>query len=166
MTAIDANLIRWARVRGLTEGEMQSARMEGLDTHARDRAARPQDYGFAGNPVDGEALVLEFGGHTIILRQDKLADRPALAPYEVAVWHKEGHMVRLRSGRIVEVDCDRFVVNAGQDVTLNTPTVVVSQALVAQTLTGDQDVIVAGKSTKDHRHKNTQPGTGQSGTMA
>lgn len=120
---MDANLIRWAKVRGLKEGKMQTGRVEGPPNESRDGAQRPQDYGFAGNPVDGEGLRIEAGGHTVIIRMDRIAERPQLAAYEVAVWHKEGHMVRLRSGRVVQIDCDDFIVNATNKAQFNTPLV-------------------------------------------
>jgi phage baseplate assembly protein V len=137
-----ANLMRWVRIRGLTEGRVQSGRVEGLPNDARDGAQRPQDYGFAGNPVDGQGLKLEIGGHTVIIRMDRQAERPQLAAYEVAVWHKEGHMVRLKAGRIVEVDCDQYIVNtiqytvnASGGANFNTPLLAASaKATVGDTL--------------------------------
>jgi phage gp45-like len=66
----------------------------------------------------------------------------------------------------VQVDCDHYIVNATQDATFNTPVVNASALLNAQTVSGAVDVIVAGKSTKGHRHKDTQTGLGLSGTMA
>lgn len=158
------NLLRWVRVRGLAEGKMQVGRVEGLPNDARDAVQRPQDYGFAGNPIGGEGLRLEMGGHTVIIRLDRLAERPQLEPYEVAVWHKEGHMIRLRAGKLVQVDCDRLVVNAAQGVDFNTPMVKTSDAitvgttLVAATSVGSptvvasQSLVVAGAEMRQHRH--------------
>lgn len=144
--------MKWVRVRGLVEGVFQRARLESDGAHARDGALRPQDYGFAANPVDGEGLKLEVGGHTILLRVDRTAERPQLPAYEVAVWHQEGHMVRLRAGRVVQVDCDQYVVNASAGVVLNTPSVSASGSVIA---TGD--VVGAGTSLHGHVHGNSGP---------
>ncbi|MBK1683386.1 phage baseplate assembly protein domain-containing protein [Rhodoferax fermentans] len=149
-----ANLMRWVRIRGLTEGKMQKGRVEGLPNDVRDAAQRPQDYGFAGNPVDGQGLKLEIGGHTVIIRMDRVAERPHLAAYEVAVWHKEGHMVRLKAGRIVQVDCDQFVVNASAGVVFNTPAVTASGAMAAAT-----SLKVGGKEVLGHNHGSVQRGS-------
>lgn len=115
------NLLRRARIRGLKEGPVQTARAESLEGDAKDEAERWQDYGFAANVVDGQGLVINAGGHTIIIRMDRVAERPRLAAHEVCVWHKEGHKVTLRAGKLVEVACDTLRVNAAVKVELNTP---------------------------------------------
>lgn len=144
--------MRWVKVRGLREGKFQSGRTEGFEGDVRDNAQRPQDYGFAANAVDGEGLKLEVGGHTVIIRMDRTAERPQLPAYEVAVWHKEGHMVRLKGGRIVQVDCDQFIVNASTKVALNTPLVTTTGAINAS-----GDVKAGAISLQGHVH-GTSPG--------
>lgn len=161
-----SNLMRWVRVRGLTEGRMQKGRVEGLENDARDDAQRPQDYGFAANAVAGEGLKLEIGGHTVIIRLDRTAERPRLAAYEVSVWHKEGHNVTLRAGKIIEANCDIFRVNAAVKVELNTPTVNASNTIVAATkvqaptVAAGGSLTVAGKEVAGHSHGNVQNGAG------
>lgn len=135
------NLLRRARLRGLVEGKVQRVRAEALDDDAKDEVERWQDYGFSAQPVDGQGLVINAGGHTIVLRMDRIAERPALAAYEVTVWHKEGHKVTLKAGRLVQVDCDELVVNASTRVALNTPQVTMPTSLV-----------LAGKELAGHRH--------------
>lgn len=110
-----------ARLRGLVEGLVQRARIEATDADGKDDAERFQDYGIAANPGDGQGLILHIGGHTIILRMDRLAERPKLAPYEVCVWHKEGHKVTLRSGKVVDVECTKLNVTATDEVQFITP---------------------------------------------
>lgn len=112
-----------ARIRGLREGSVQRGRIEASDIDGKDDAERFQDYGFAANAVDGQGLALHIGGHTIIVRMDRLAERPKLAAYEVSVWHREGHHVTLRDGKIVDVGCSTLRVNATEAVELITPKV-------------------------------------------
>lgn len=119
------SLLRRARLRTLAEGQVQTVRAEATENDARDDVERFQDYGFAANPVDGEGLVLNVCGHTIVIRMDRLAERPELAAHEVCVWHKEGHTVTLKAGRLVQVDCDDLVVNASSSVHIVTPTMTV-----------------------------------------
>lgn len=165
--------LRWVRVRGLIEGPFQKGRVEGLGEEARDASERPQDYGFAAMPVDGEGLRLEVGGHTIILRMDRTAERPQLAAFEVAVWHKEGHMVRLRAGRVVQVDCDHYLVNTRQytvnasaGAAFNTPAVSASGDVTAaasvqgQTVQAATSLKVSGREVLGHNHGNVQNGAG------
>lgn len=111
------------RMRGLKEGTVQRVRVEASDIDGKDDVERFQDYGFAANPVYGQGLSLHIGGHTITLRMDRLAERPQLAPYEVSVWHKEGHHVTLRNGKVVEVECATLRVNATTEVEFLTPKV-------------------------------------------
>lgn len=130
-----AVFLRRARIRGLKEGLVQTARVEALENDAKDAAERFQDYGFAANVVEGQGLVITAGGHTVVLRMDRLAERPQLGAYEVSVWHKEGHNVTLKGGKLVEVNCDTFRVNAAVKAEFNTPLLATSQkATVGDTL--------------------------------
>lgn len=146
--------LRRARIRGLKEGLVQSARVEALANDAKDAAERFQDYGFAANAVEGQGLAITVGGHTFVLRLDRLAERPRLAAYEVALWHKEGHNVTMKAGKLIEVNCDTFKVNAAVKTEFNTPIVAMSaKATVGDTLavashvTGGADATFVGLVT-------------------
>jgi phage baseplate assembly protein V len=153
MTGWMEGLMRLVRVRGLKEGTVQTARVEGFDPDTRDDVERFQDYGFAANPVEGEGLKFELFGTTFLLRLDRTAERPQLAAYEVCVWHKEGHSVTLKAGGVVQVDCTRYVVNASEEVVLNTPQVSGSGAAQFVGLVGsDVDVQAQGVSLVNHPH--------------
>jgi phage gp45-like len=149
--SILANLARWVRVRGLREGPMQIGRVEGLPNDARDDAQRPQDYGFAAMPVDGQGLKLEIGGHAIIIRMDRLAERPHLAEYEVCVWHKEGHKLTLKAGGVVQVDCTQLVINAPL-------TAISGDVTVGGTIVSGGDMTGAGVSLQNHTHGGVSAG--------
>lgn len=173
------DLLRRARIRGLVEGKVQRGRTEATEHDAKDDAERWQDYGFAAQPVEGQGLVLNVAGHTIVLRMDRIAERPQLAAYEVSIWHKEGHRVTLKAGKLVQVDCDELVinasvrteinspsvtVNASSGVALNTPLVDASDDLViGGTGTADIDVVAAGVSLVNHPHGGVRMGTDTSG---
>lgn len=118
--------IRRASFRGLIEGLVQKLRGDATENDGKDAIERFQDYGFAANPVDGQGLKIDWQGHTIVLRMDRLAERPQLASHEVTVWHKEGHKITLRDGKLIEVECDRYVVNAKESYEVNTKTVTVN----------------------------------------
>lgn len=158
------NLVRRVRIRNLVEGLVQIGSLVGFEPDARDRAERFQDYGLATNPVSGEGLRIEVGGHTFILRMDRLAERPQLAAYEVCVWHKEGHSVTLRAGRVVDVDCAQLNIVASAGVSIQTPVMAlqgnqtVSGSSTAQTVIGLTDVVIGEESVKDHDHGNVSHG--------
>lgn len=159
------NLVRRVRIRNLVEGLVQVGSLVGFASDARDKAERFQDYGLASNPVSGEGLRIEVGGHTFILRMDRLAERPHLDAYEVCVWHKEGHTVTLRSGRVVDVQCDQFNLVASNGVHIQTPVMsvqgnqTVSGSATAQTVIGQADVKIGDGSLKDHDHGNVSNGS-------
>jgi len=132
-----ANLIRRARLRGLVDAAVQTVRAESLEADAKDGVERWQDYGFAANAVDGQGLVINWAGHTVVLRLDRIGERPAMAPYDVAIWHHEGHKVHMKAGKVVEVTCDHLVVNAAQDVTITSPVVAIN-ASTSTTVTSPQ----------------------------
>lgn len=117
--SILGDLLRRARLRGLKEGKVQTVRAESLENQAHDDAERWQDYGFAANPGDGQGLVLHVGGHTIVLRMDRIGERPQLGAGEVSVWHKEGHRITLKAGGVVEFTGTRMVSNMSGGYQLN-----------------------------------------------
>lgn len=187
---MDRNLLRRARIRNVREGKVQQARAEALENDAKDDAERWQDYGFAAQPVDGQGLVINAGGHTVVLRLDRIGERPQLADYEVAVWHHEGHFVKLKAGKVVEVSCDHLdvtaavgvhittpslVVDASSSVAMNTPMVTASTDVVvgsslsagdtvsAPTVAASTSLTVGGEEMHDHRHGDVASGTDTSG---
>lgn len=173
------DLLRRARIRGLVEGRVQRGRTEATENDAKDDAERWQDYGFAAHPVDGQGLVINVAGHTIVLRMDRLAERPQLEAYEVCVWHKEGHRVTLKAGRLVEVVCDDLVVNAASSVVITSPSVTIDASsgvsiatplvnvsddmALGGTGTADVDFVSAGVSGCGHAHDGVKAGTDISG---
>jgi phage gp45-like len=53
---------------------------------------------------------------------DRLAERPQLAEYEVAVWHKEGHMIKLKANGAIEMQGTSLTVNMSGAVQINSAT--------------------------------------------
>lgn len=162
-------IVRRVRVRGLTESKVQKAHVQGHDNYAREGVERFQEYGFAANGGDGEGLVIEVDGHTIIIAMDRLGDRPSLGDGEVSVWHRAGHRMTLKDDGLVQVDCKRFVINAEDGVDINTPKVTMSEdlevvvSITAPLVDGTTDVRFGGKSGISHVHDGVQTGTGNTG---
>ncbi|MFT4192478.1 MAG: phage baseplate assembly protein [Comamonas sp.] len=158
--------LRRVRVRGLREGTVQRGRVEATEHDTKDSVERWQDYGFSAQPVDGHGLRINLAGAQFLLRLDRPAERPKLEAYEVTVWHKEGHSITLKAGGVVEVDCEVYRVKAPGGVEFDTPEVKMSgSATAAGTVTGQADVVAGDKSVLEHRHRDVQTGTDNSGTM-
>ncbi|MBU9260499.1 phage baseplate assembly protein [Burkholderia multivorans] len=164
------NMLRRALMRGLKEGPVQEVAVQVFDTSGRENAERWQDYGFAGNPGDGQGLVIEVGGHTVVMRLDRIDSRPRLKVGEVAVWHKEGHKILLTDGGTVRVECttyqvacDTYQVDAKTGVDLNTPKVVASAALESKTADIKDGAMIAGRDFLRHNHDSVQRGGDNSG---
>lgn len=164
------NMLRRALLRGLKEGPVQEVAVQVFDTSGRENAERWQDYGFAGNPGDGQGLVIEVGGHTVVMRLDRIDSRPQLKVGEVAVWHKDGHKILLTDGGKVrvecttyEVECDNYKVAAKAGIELTTPKVAVSEEIESKTANITEGATIAGRDFVGHGHKNVQRGNDNSG---
>lgn len=159
-------MIRRARMRAQQDsGAVQKVRVDVNDTFGRDDIERLQDYGFSARPSAGEGIVIEVGGHLLVLRMDQTASRPKLELDEVSVWHKEGHSITLKAGKVIAVDCDSYVVttktytvNASESVALNTPEVAASALLKSDTLNVANGGTIDGVNVGEHDHGNVQEG--------
>ncbi|MDN7900153.1 phage baseplate assembly protein [Burkholderia cepacia] len=168
------NLLRRALFRNLREGPVQTVSVRVFDTNARDDAERHQDYGFAGNPVDGQGLVIEAGGHTVVLRMDRIDSRPRLEAYEVAVWHKDGHKILLSNNGKISVTCtdfdvtaDNITLNGKNGVSVSTPKMSTSEALQVGTRAEiGQSLKIGDQEFVDHQHDSVQRGNDLSGGVA
>ncbi len=162
-------MIRRARLRAQDgSGAIQKVHVAVNDTLDRDNIERFQDYGFACNPSTGEGITIEIGGHLIVLRMDQTGTRPKLELDEVSVWHKEGHAVTLKTGKLIVVDCDeyqvntkRYKVNASESAGFETPKVTASGAMESKTLKVSGSGVIDGVNIGEHDHGNVQNGPGR-----
>jgi phage baseplate assembly protein V len=162
------NLLRRARLRGLAEGKVQTVRAESLEGDAKDAVERWQDYGFAAHPLDGQGLRLEVGGHTIVLRMDRIAERPQLAAYEVALWHKEGHKITLKANGLVQIDATTVQINATTTnisgaLNVGNGLNVTGVSTSSGNMVSNADVIASSKSLVSHTHGGVASGSSSSG---
>lgn len=115
-----------------------------------------QQFGLTSVPPEGAmGVVMPLGGktsHGIVVATEHMALRlVALNPGEVAIYSSEGAKVVIKQGRIVETDCDdyivnckRYTVNSDEQADFNTPTVTMSQqALVKGKLTGQGGMAIS-----------------------
>jgi len=108
--------------------KMQELQLAIFAGEVRDRVERWEDYGFTSHPLPGaEALVLSLGGSTDHGAVVKVGDRRYRIvnqqPGEVTIYTDEGDTIRLRRGRIVEIDTQTMRINASTLCEINAPTV-------------------------------------------
>ena len=86
-----------AFINAMRDGTIKLATATIYDDKVHNEAEHHEDYGFATNPSEGNGITLTIGGITIVLRVNRSEGRPTLAADEVAVWHKDGHIIHLKA---------------------------------------------------------------------
>lgn len=119
---------------GVTAGKgVKKVTGEALAGEAVRDAELFQHYGFGSCPPAGTmGVAVALGGassHAMIVATEHGAFGVDLATGEVSLYHREGHYVHLKNGRIVEVECDdylvkckRYQIDASEKTSINTPT--------------------------------------------
>ena len=83
-----------------------------------------QQFGFtSGVPAGSELIVLPLGGktaHSVIIATENGAYRVQVGGGEVCVYNQWGAKITLKKEKIIEVDCDHFIVKAKEDVLMQT----------------------------------------------
>lgn len=113
---------------------------EGLSREPVEDVELFQHYGFCSCPPGGTmAVVVPLGGvssHAMIVATEHAAFGVDLATGESAMYHKEGHFVHMKNGRIVQVDCDtyrvrckRYEVTATEGANVETPKLAASHVM-------------------------------------
>lgn len=137
-------------IAGVTTGKgVKKVSGEGLAGEPVRDAEQFQYYGFQSVPPSGTmGVVVPLGGatsHSMVVATEHAAVGIDLATGEVSVVHQEGHYIHLKNGRVIEVECDDYVMRcktwrvvATDGATLDTP-------LVAMTNQAQIDGLVTGK---------------------
>lgn len=83
-----------------------------------------QQFGFtSGVPAGSELIVLPLGGktaHSVIIATENGAYRVQVGGGEVCVYNQWGAKITLKKEKIIEVDCDHFIVKAKEDMLMQT----------------------------------------------
>lgn len=116
---------RGVLVRVNSTGGVQTVQAKGLAGESLQDTELFQHYGFTSNPLKGTmAIVVPVNGktsHSIVIATEHAAYRlKALKSGEVALYTDEGSSVILKRGRIIEVTCDEYIVNAKSKYQVNT----------------------------------------------
>ncbi|WP_080244575.1 phage baseplate assembly protein V [Salmonella enterica] len=119
------NAFRGVITRVNSAGPAQTIQGKGLDPEPLQDIELFQHYGFTSNPLPGTmAVVLPINGktsHGIVIATEHGRYRlKELKPGEVALYTDEGCNIVLKRGKIIEANCDDFIVNAKNKYSVNT----------------------------------------------
>lgn len=119
------NAFRGVITRVNSAGSAQTIQGKGLGPEPLQDIELFQHYGFTSNPLPGTmAVVLPINGktsHGIVIATEHGRYRlKELKPGEVALYTDEGCNIVLKRGKIIEANCDDFIVNAKNKYSVNT----------------------------------------------
>lgn len=119
------NAFRGVLTRVNSTGPAQTIQGKGLGAEQLQDMELFQHYGFTSNPLPGTmAVVLPINGktsHGIVIATEHGRYRlKELKPGEVALYTDEGCNIVLKRGKIIEANCDDFIVNAKNKYSVNT----------------------------------------------
>lgn len=127
-----------------TEDNISKAQVSALAGETLQDVEVMQQFGFTSvPPANSQAVIIPIGGqssHSIVIATENGAFRvKSLKEGEVAIYDKSGSTIVLKEGKLIEVSCDRFVVNctsyqvnATDSAKFETPTLETTQVLIAQ----------------------------------
>ena len=109
-----------------TKPGVQLAQADGLAGEKLQAAELMQHFGFTSAPPAGaQCIVLPMGGksaHSVIVATEAGAYRvDGLKSGEVAVYNKSGARIMLKEGKVIEIECDRFMVTAKESIGMYAP---------------------------------------------
>lgn len=101
---------------------LQLAQAEGLAGEQAQAVEILQLFGLtSGTPADSDCIVLPLAGRTsasVIIATEHAACRLKVGPGEVRMYSQEGAYIHIKSGRVVEVECDELAINVKNGVRL------------------------------------------------
>lgn len=170
---IDSRINRfWAKIRkpfrGIinlvtSKGKVQTAQVSGLSGETLQSIELFQHFGFSSAPPSGtQAILVPIGGvttHSVIVATENSQYRiQTLNSGEVAIYNQDGASVVLKKGKVIEANCDTFIVNckdyevnATSGAKINTPTLQASQQFTASSIEA-QSAKVNGINMDSHKH--------------
>lgn len=126
------------KLTAIKSGEaIQKAQISGLSGEVLQEVEVIQQFGFTSVlPTGSQVVILPVGGrttHSLVIASECENYRiQALKSGEVAVYNQSGASIILKEGKLIEVNCNEFILNASQKISLNTPLVEASKVLTAQ----------------------------------
>ncbi|EDN4425271.1 TPA: phage baseplate assembly protein V [Salmonella enterica] len=146
---------RGVLIRVNSGGDIQTVQGKALATETLQDVEMFQQYGFTSSPPKGtKAIMLPLNGktsHSIVIATEHAQYRlKNLKSGELAIYTDEGSHIILKRGKIIEVSCDEYIVNAKNKFQVNTvdfDITATNQAKFETPLLKGSDEISDGKST-------------------
>lgn len=115
---------RGVLIRVNSSGDIQTIQGKGFAGESLQDVEMFQQYGFTSSPPNGaKAIVLPLNGrtsHSVVIATEHASYRlKGLKSGELAIYSDEGSSIILKRGKIIEVNCDEYVVNT-KKYTVNT----------------------------------------------
>lgn len=146
-------------------GKMQQLQIRLLAGEVKSGVEHMEPYGFTSNPLAGaEGIAIFPGGDRsvgyVIVTTDRRYRIVGLEPGELAIYTHEGASIKLKNGRVIDVECDdynvkakKFTVTAEQQ-TLTATTLTINAANVDSSgkITAP-DIVLADTSMVGHIHE-------------
>lgn len=143
--------------------KLQTLQMRLTAGEIKDGMEHLEPYGFTSCPLPGaEALTAFLGGDrshgVVVVVTDRRYRLQNLEPGEVAIFTDEGDFIRMKRGRVIDIETHTLNIRAATAVNFDTP-------LITQTgqIESQGDVKAGGVSLINHPHAGVQPGSGQTG---
>ncbi|QEU03082.1 phage baseplate assembly protein V [Pseudomonas oryzihabitans] len=143
--------------------KLQTLQMRLTAGEIKDGMEHLEPYGFTSCPLPGaEGLAAFLGGDrshgVVVVVTDRRHRIQGLEPGEVAIFTDEGDFIRMKRGRVIDIETHTLNIRAATAVNFDTP-------LITQTgqLESQGDVKAGGVSLINHPHAGVQPGSGQTG---
>lgn len=131
---------------------------------------RWQQYGHTSVPPKGsEQLIVSVGGNrsnlAIICAEDKTVRLNGLKSGDSALYHQEGHFLKLTEDKTLIVEVAKVQITATESVEIDTPKTTISgdvaiggDVSIAGFTTGEQGALFKGVSSESHDHDYTDDG--------
>ncbi|AFJ48049.1 phage baseplate assembly protein V [Shimwellia blattae] len=131
----------------------QNLQVQSLADETNDDVERFQNYGFTSFPPEGaEAIVVAVGGRrsglVAIAVEDKSARPRSGESGDVCLYHREGHIIRLKKDGVIEITGKKVNLVAEESCDI-----IGKQINVTGPTTFSEDITVKGKSFLNHIHK-------------
>jgi phage baseplate assembly protein V len=146
-------------------GKLQQLQIRLLAGEVKSGVEHMEPYGFTSNPLAGaEGIAIFPGGDRsvgyVIVTADRRYRISGLEPGELAIYTHEGAFIKLKNGRVIDVDCDEYNVKAkkitmtAEQQMLSATTLTINAANVASSgkITAP-DIVLADTSMVTHIHK-------------
>jgi len=121
-------------IQAVFEGVIKRFSASGRQGEQFDNREYMQHYGFTSRPLSGaEAIIIKDGNHIVMIASDDRRYRIALENGEVCLYTDEGDFIHFKRNKLLHISTgNKLLVDATNDIEINTKTAVVNASLKCQ----------------------------------